>query len=256
LKGILTSILAIGCIAVLILGSQHWREKTSSIVEQTPAKSIGQQNDNTPSDPALNLAANFPEKSLAKLQEALEDKKPFTIHIVGSNALGEGPESWPILVKEKVEEAYGDIVKVTTEQYDLTSLQFVQQNKQKDIIDASPDMIIFEPFILKDNGEVTVEDSLQNLTTIMDDVKEANPETAFVIQPAHPLYNSTFYPNQKENLQQYAEENKIPYLDHWEKWPNLTDRQLLEYLSEDNNQPSPKGHKVWAEFVTDYLISK
>ncbi len=117
-------------------------------------------------------------------------------------------------------------------------------------------MIILEPFILKNNGEVSVEHSLKHLKTIMDKVKSANPETTFILQPPHPLYNAKHYPNQVEDLKEYAAENNIPYLDHWTAWFDQTKEEFKEDLSKDNSQPSNKGHKVWAEYLIDYLISQ
>ena len=77
-----------------------------------------------------------------------------------------------------------------------------------------------------------------------------------LIQPPHPLYQATYYPVQVEALEQYAEDNGIPYLNHWEAWPDQDSEEIKDYLSEDASEPSAKGHQVWAEYLIDYFIAK
>ena len=50
------------------------------------------------------------------------------------------------------------------------------------------------------------------------------------IQPPHPLYQATYYPVQVEALAQYAEDNDIPYLNHWEAWPDQDSKEIKDYL--------------------------
>ena len=59
-----------------------------------------------------------------------------------------------------------------------------------------------------------------------------------------------------EELQQFAEDNDIPYLNHWEAWPDQDSEEIKEYITEDSSQPSVKGHEVWAEYMIDYFIAK
>ena len=42
---------------------------------------------------------------------------------------------------------------------------------QADLVKEQPDLVLFEPFTLKDNGEVEIDDSLANVSSIMDAVK-------------------------------------------------------------------------------------
>lgn len=187
----------------------------------------------------------------------MAEGKPFKIQMVGSAALGEGSTSWPEILKAELQKEFGEsVIEASINSYDLNSLSFTSDNKQQEIIDAKPDLVILEPFILKDNGAVAIEDSLENTKNIMENVKSANPETTFIIQPAHPLYNSQYYPIQVQNLKAFAEDNNVTYLDHWTAWPEQDNQELKEYLSADNSQPNEKGHKVWAEYLVDYFISK
>jgi hypothetical protein len=117
-------------------------------------------------------------------------------------------------------------------------------------------LIIFEPFLLNDNGKVVIQDSLTNITKIMKDVKAKNPTTTFVLQPSYPLYGAKFYPLQMDGLKEYAKQNKIAYLDHWTSWPGTNNTELKNYLLPDMSAPNKKGNNVWEQFILDYLIHK
>ena len=47
----------------------------------------------------------------------------------------------------------------------LTSLAFVSEDKVTEVIEEQPDLVLFEPFTLKDNGLVTIDDSLENASS-------------------------------------------------------------------------------------------
>ncbi|GLB58992.1 SGNH/GDSL hydrolase family protein [Cytobacillus sp. NCCP-133] len=251
MRVVLTFLLAICCIAVIIAGSQHWNNRSFDL-RQNQIKEYGQGG----TDPLLNYASNWPKESYQQFENLLQKKKPFKIQIAGSAAMGKGEDSWPEMVEEELIKTYGKAVEVKINRYDLNSLEFIQQNKQKELIDSFANLILFEPFFLKNNGEIAIEDTLLSLDTIINEVKQANPKTVFVLQPAHPLFNANYYPLQVEELKQYAEDNKIPFLNHWKAWPDQQDESLIAYLSEDNNEPSKKGHQIWAEFITNYFINK
>lgn len=257
MKALIPAVLAVACIAVLIAGQVHWKDKISAATGSSveAPKEVEKTKTESLSDPIVNLAANWPEDSVKNFKEAIEEDKPFKIQIVGSTALGKGPDSWPEMVKAALLEAYGEErLEVSILSYDLNSLEFISQNKQDDLLESPANMIILEPFTLKNNGEVSIEHSFKHLKTIMDAVKRESPETTFLLQPPHPLYNAEHYPNQVAELKKYAAENNIPYLDHWTEWPDQTKEEFKEYLSKDNSQPSNKGHKIWAYFLMDYLI--
>ncbi|MBT2689210.1 SGNH/GDSL hydrolase family protein [Bacillus sp. ISL-47] len=259
MKAFFTTILAIGCVVILILGNLHWKEKTA-VIKPEAAESkteVADQETNTASAGILKLAANWPKESQELLKKRIEEKKPLKIHIVGSEALGEGANSWPELLKAELMEAYGEsTIDVKISSHDLNSLEYINEDTQQELIAEKADLVILEPFTLKDNGVVTIEDSLLNVDTIISDTKDSNPNLTFILQPPHPLYNATFYPVQVENLKQFAEQNNITYLDHWTAWPDQTSQEMKEYLSSNNSQPSEKGHEVWAEYLVEYFISK
>ncbi|KMY51053.1 SGNH/GDSL hydrolase family protein [Peribacillus loiseleuriae] len=155
-----------------------------------------------------------------------------------------------------MKETYGEMIQVAVLHYALTSTIFVQQEKQQDLLAANADMIILEPFTLNDNGEVSTENSLVNITTIVTHVCASKPSTTFILQPPYPLFNAKFYPRQIDALQTYAEDKKLPYLNHWQAWPDDHSKQLKVYLIEELSAPNEAGYHIWSSYVIDYLIAK
>ncbi|MCQ6274662.1 SGNH/GDSL hydrolase family protein [Bacillus sp. V3B] len=255
----LTSVtLVLACVALLFFGQIHWNEKTDVTAINDSTQDKAQENKATnPAllDHLLGYTVNWPAESVDTFQAKVADGKTFNIAFLGSNSLGEGESSWPQLVKGALEETYGDHIEVTTYRYNLTSHEYTNQNLQDELIEAQPDLVLFEPFTLKDNGLVTIDDSLRNVSSVMEAVEEEYPDSVFILQPPHPLYNATYYPIQVGELKKYAEAQGIVYLNHWEAWPDPATEEIKEYLEEDSSQPSAKGHELWAEVVIDYLIA-
>jgi lysophospholipase L1-like esterase len=259
MKRFLVTLLAIGCIVILVIGNKHWKEKTFVAAEKTqPAVSVEAEEPKVDDDAFMKLTANWPAAASEHYQQSLEEEdQPFTILLAGSNALGKGETAWSNILKEELEEAYGETVQVIVKSYDLTSKQFIDEDKVSELLAEQPDLTLLEPFTLMDNNQVTISISHQNIAEIASRLTEQNPEHVLMLQPPNPLYNPNYYHVQVEGLQEYAEKQEIPYLNHWTAWPDTNDNEIKEYITpvDGNTVPSEKGHQVWAEFLTDYFIA-
>ncbi|MGM0901311.1 MAG: SGNH/GDSL hydrolase family protein [Bacillota bacterium] len=259
MKRFLVTLLALGCIAVLIVGNKHWKEKTFVAVEKGKQE-IPLEVEEPQVDPEsfLKLTANWPAQAKETYQLALEDDRPFTILIAGSaDALGSDETAWSTIVKKELEQAYGDTVQVMVKSYDLTSKQFMAEDKLAEFIAEQPDVTLLEPFTLMDNGNVMISESHQTIEKIRTGLAEEKPEHVLLLQPPNPLYQANYYPVQVDALQKYAEKEDITYLDHWTAWPDPNSKDIQAYLTKDGQSitPSEKGHQAWAEFVLDYFVA-
>ena len=73
-------------------------------------------------------------------------------------------------------DAYGnDHIAIAIHTYDRTSKEFLANNDQLEIAAEKAQLIVFEPFLLNDNGKVAIGDSLNNLTKVIEDVKADKP---------------------------------------------------------------------------------
>src|SRR4051812_152129 len=172
MKKFISAILAIACGAILLFGQLHWNEKTN--VSTTNADALGETKGtnaggNTSSasiESLLSYTKNWPVESVNTFKANIQEGKPFKIAFLGSNAQGNEEESWPQIVQDALTESYGEHIAVTAYSYNLTSTEYLNQNLQTELIKEQPDLVIFEPFTLKDNGIVEIGHSLENVSSI------------------------------------------------------------------------------------------
>jgi len=262
MKNFLVVLLALGCGAILLTGYLHWQDKTTvsteRIEQQAESNEIVEKEKPTNTSDSLEmLAANWPEKAREQFKLALEEKEPFTILIAGSNALGYEEDGWSKNLKSQLEETYGDSVKVVVKSYDLTSVEFILQDKLNELVAEQPDLTLLEPFTLKDNGMVQFDDSHLHIKEIADGLMKANPNHVLLLQPPNPLHDATYYPVEVKALKDFAKEMDIPYLDHWTSWPDPDSDEILEYLTVENDTTTvnEKGHQLWGNYLQDYFIA-
>jgi hypothetical protein len=260
MKSLVTVLLGIACLTLLFFGNLHWQEKieragaTTVNKTQDIAKEISDKNDTNKQ--TLRYAMNWTEKEKQSLQTAITEDRPYHILIAGSMLLGQGDTSWPSLFKKEMTDAYGEnVITVVTKSYSNTTEEFVKTGKQEEFIDESADLIIWEPFTLTDNSVVDIEDSLDNILTVINDVKAKNSHTIFILQPPSPVYQPKLYKRQVEALNAFAKEHQIPFLNHWTNWPDASSEEVLTYLYSGTSTPNEEGHRVWAEFLVDRFIS-
>jgi lysophospholipase L1-like esterase len=259
MRAFFTTSIGLACLVLLILGNLHWQKK----IEVTGSGS-SQQTTNSEEgsevfaqvDPVLDYTTNWSEQEKTNFQTALSESRPYHILIVGSEQLGEGESSWPALFQKEMLATYGEnIISIQSTTYTETTTEFVESGKQADFITSQVDLIIWEPFILSDNAVVPIEATLENISSVINEVKESNPNTTFILQPPNPLYQPKLYKTQVEQLKAFAEAQEIPYLDHWTSWPDPMSEQIQEYLNE-YNQPNEQGHRVWADYLRGRFINQ
>jgi hypothetical protein len=205
----------------------------------------------------LIYTKNWPPESQKAFKKSISDHHPFKILFLGSESLGKDPDGWAYLTKQKLAETFGsNNLEIGINEYSQTSQNFVKENKQLEISQSNWDLILFEPFTLNDNGIVKTEDSLKNITTIIEDIKSKSPKTVFILQPPQPLYKATFYPIQVNELKKYAQSHGIVYLDHWTAWPNPSTEEIKNDLTGEHSLPNQNGNRIWSDFVLNYFVSK
>ncbi|MBS4212673.1 SGNH/GDSL hydrolase family protein [Neobacillus rhizophilus] len=278
MKKVIVALLGIIFIIVLYLGQSHWKQQiadTSANMKTdyyttlqkdykksrgtagnaaggaSSAATKGQQD-------LISLTKNWPSGAVERFKKTLADGSKFKILFVGSGAIGsEGDGTYP-LVKKSLVDAFGaKHIEVDLITYNSNSSQFLKEKKENEVAGVGADLIIYEPFILQNNGSaVGADKSLTDLSVVMKAVSAAKPETSYILQPSIPLYKAKNYPVQVAQLKDYAKKNGIAYLDHWTAWPDPNTEAIKEYLSPDQTGPSDKGVQVWSEALAGYLISK
>ncbi|MGG1397360.1 hypothetical protein ABE288_05945 [Bacillus salipaludis] len=249
MKNFLTVLLGIICVAVLFWGHSYYNQKIQAasnkgteISEGTDEEAVEQSID------IDDLTKNWPDKAVGRIKQTIKEKKKFKLLLVGNKSDAEIYKD----VKEKLTEAFGDHITVSIVSFNETSATFIQE---KDLADKKADLIVLEPFLLADNGVVAIDDTLKNVSKIIVQVDNSNPEAVFVLQPSFPLYQAKYYPIQVDELKKYAEKKDIPYLDHWSAWPDYQKEEIQDYLLSDQSGPNEKGIQVWSDYLLHYLMN-
>jgi Tfp pilus assembly protein PilX len=203
------------------------------------------------------MVGNLPEQLQKTIIKKIHNSETINVVAMGSESTSPESTGWPALLNEELNSAYGE----STFEVEVVSfgkknsMEVVNEWLYETIYDMDPDILLFEPFMLRDNGTVRIEHTLENITTMINNIKSELPETTIFLQPSHPIYLATFYPIEIAELEKYAEQNDYLYLDHWTAWPDHQSEEITSYITEDSNSPTEKGHEVWAEYLSEYFIA-
>ncbi|MCR8850366.1 hypothetical protein NQ095_18265 [Rossellomorea sp. SC111] len=272
MKKFLLIILAIMTISTVIGGKYHWNQKVSAVqgkVSETEQKSKVISEEELKSienqkverarekDRLLKLdKVNFLPKELhPAFQKAIEESRPVHLMITGSSSTSQKDGAWPELLERQLVDTYGEsLIHVTIKEIDgKTSQQVVKENLYNDMVKMKPDILLLEPFLLYDNGEIKMSERLKNISKIIQSFKKANPDLITLLQPANSIYGATYYPNEEKDLERYAKQNDYIYMDHWKAWPDYNKKEIEEYLTE-KNVPNEKGNEMWAAYLKKYFV--
>jgi hypothetical protein len=255
MKRLLLALLAIGGITFLAFGYMSWQDKTSISSTNNQRSDSEETKVEGESNSEKTFYSNWPEEAQADYKEAKENGEAYKVAIVGSTALGKGENGWSEQVKGELLETGSGTVEVEIFQFDTISIDFIYGTDMGEVVDYAPDMVLYEPFSLNDNSVgVLVQDNHDSIEIFLRNLKEANEDVVLLLQPTHPLFGATYYPLQVEDLKAFAEEKGFTYLDHWEAWPE--DESLNDLVSEGKDVPNEEGHKLWADYLTDYFIAE
>ncbi|MEZ7792254.1 hypothetical protein CHH57_18740 [Niallia circulans] len=266
MKAIILSILSIILVAILVIGNIHWNNREDRPLSNThPTKDANGEVENKKNedqyfslDDYMSFAKSWPESAQKVLEEKLTEKQPFHILLVGSDEIGDQELGLITPLQEALASKYDKYVTIDSITYEETSSDYVNNNEYESIIEQKPDMVIWEPFLLNDNGVVDISTTLLNVNQVINETKDVLPDVTFVLMPAHPLYNAGLYPMQVSDLKKFAESKEIPYWNHWEAWPESNDLKLKDYYVElgDRSQANEQGFKVWSSYLSKKLISE
>ena len=260
---------------VIIVGNIHWNQKISaqaeqvvkrdtsviveeavevepeSIIEKTPEQTEQEKKE-------LELARyiqNLPPELRTKITEASMNGKSLNLVIYGSESSSTEKGAWPDLLNQQLIKTYGEKLfnlKILSEG-DKTTVEVIKTNSYEKVNELKPDIIIFEPFMISDNsGKISMKNRIGYIQRIVNSWKEKNEQVTVLIQPSNPIYSATYFPKQVEEIKNFAKQNNITYIDHWENWPDEKNQKIKEYLT-TSNLPNKLGHKTWAEYLAQYF---
>ena len=194
---------------------------------------------------------NAPNGIAERYQKKKEAGEALTLTLVGSDLTSAEQGSWAKLFTDKMMALYGKDISITTTSFGVqTSLKFPKEQSYKDLIKQKSDIVLIEPVLLNDNNEIVpMKDTLYVLDQMITAIKAANPEAIILLQPPNPIYKPQKYAEQVKGLEKYASENEIPYVNHWDAWPDVNSEDIKQYVAE--LKPNEKGNTTWADYIFD-----
>lgn len=244
-------------IAAISAGKVYWNDKVSKQSVSRPTKVEASSDASNAEATWKEHAQNLPKSIKTKLQKAEQTKTPLKLVIVGSAPHEEVKATWGKLLKKKIEDTYGSsLIQVEVREYkDMTTLQFIKSDTYKEIAKGSPDVLLFEPFLLNDNGVVGIENTLDNVDIILTYLKHQNEQLVTILQPSAPVYKANNYPSDAKALEEFAKENDYEYINHWKAWPDYQSEKISAYLTQAPGQPNDKGEQLWAQYLEQYFTN-
>ncbi|MFC7365203.1 MULTISPECIES: hypothetical protein [Bhargavaea] len=270
-KGLVTVLVLIACIALLAFSYLSWNAKVKEagaepvnrpIKQEQPADETDQAEGSTedkksedkaagPSpDELTGLTANLPESTVEMLMSRLGEGKTVQLLAVGSSSF-EAPANQ---LADALSEAYDGWIETDVQTFDGTSEAFMDESFGDIDWDKGYDLVIYEPFTLNNNGLVVIEDEQEDALEVRRQALEEVEDAAFFITPPQPIHEPQYYLTQINSLHQFVESRDIPFIDHWDQWPDVDSDDMLEYVN-DQYEPTDQGVEAWAESLKSYFIA-
>lgn len=258
---LLAVLLAISCTSFIVVGHLYWQKKIDATVRQAITEATESSQGQAAHEEETKLMAyakKLPAEVQAKIKRAIETNRPLRLVIAGSEATSASKDGWPALLEQQLDATYGSkVFQVIVKEYKgMTTKQAIDQNIAEQLIEEKPDILLWEPFLLNNNGVIDINDTLAHIDTMIKTITAALPDVTVMLQPPNPIYNATYYPEQVKQFQAFAKEKGYIYIDHWQAWPDYKSEELNKYVDPNTDLPTKDGQKCWADYLAGYFIAK
>lgn len=261
-KGLFILIFSAVCGLLIVFSYLAWKENLESVARPVERVEAAEEQESDEEEPAEEVTETSVDESWLQLtsnmdpevQNVFEARKKegekIQFLILASDLVDMGTPTMSNLVTEKLLAAYGADIEITKQTFNENSITITEN----DLVDYEGgfDVVLFEPFTLKNNGEVDIETEHAHITSIVNEFRDQVEDVAIVFTPSNPIYNATYYPVQVDALLTFLNENDYPVIEHWQNWPDPKDELIKEYL-DDNSRPNSKGAEAWANAVIAYF---
>ena len=255
------------CVTVLFISYSIWKDKLEAASggneasAAPPSESADTENTSESSKTEDDIGLTVTD--LQQLTEAMDGPvrqmfydrhgagESVRLLILGSVAMDAGEPGYSELLTEAIESAYGEFVQVETMSFDGTSLAFMASGEE--VPDA--DVLLLEPFTLNNNGEVLIETEHEHIRELLANMRTEVDDAVLVLHPPQPIYGARFYTRQVSALKEFASFYNYSYVDHWQAWPETSNIELKDFLTESDS-PNSSGAEVWANELIAYFTAE
>lgn len=274
---LITVFVVIGCITTLFASYTIYQSRIESITnpthnasdkEKPKDKEISKENrtsgkendqlksDSLPAEDITSLTANMSEEAKSVVTSRLESGDKIQLLMIGSSSIEQGSPGYGELLTTDLSEAYGGWIKTTTVTFDGNTSELVAA-LDGELIDWSNDydVVLLEGMNLSNNGEVIVEDSIEDIEIINNRMKQNVTDAVLLVHPSQPLASAQFYPKEVESFKSYLTSRGYTFINHWMEWPIGNVDEMNTYLT-DESLPNDKGAALWASALSTFFTGK
>ncbi|WP_096437137.1 SGNH/GDSL hydrolase family protein [Alteribacter populi] len=274
MKKLIFASLIIFSIGVIIFGKLYYEQRLDAISIEAQESALTSEQDTEKDEESdesfeqleeiseeldiASLTKPMPNELSEKVVTSYENSETLNLVAFGSGTLvdfhNEGLTPWPELFQEDMNQYFGDLFEVQTEDYgEMTSLDFVRDGHHEEVAELQADIYIIEPFIWNDNGKVMNEHTVAHLRMMIEAIERVDDDSYIIVQPSQPYFEANNYLTQIDDVRDFARSEGYDYIDHWLDWPDTNDEELLSYL-EEHNLPNQEGHQIWGDSITKWFI--
>jgi len=189
---------------------------------------------------------------LTEVFQHLEKGQKQTIVLYGTSLTIDG--EWAKAMNSWFHETYPDQVIFVNSGQGGANSDFGFKNVEKRVLEHRPNLVVLE-FSYNDaiDNLLTAEQAWNNLDKMVSCMREQNPKVAIVLQIMNVGWDPN--PNQlpfsrridlekfNENYRRYAQEQKLPLIDHYPNWLRLKEQENKTYRAylPDGSHPTPEA---------------
>ncbi|MGN1401824.1 MAG: SGNH/GDSL hydrolase family protein [Bacillus sp. (in: firmicutes)] len=244
------------CVAILLSGYMHWNVKLGNkalvFIKNTSTETLHKRQDMEFSSYILN----WPNENQQIFLEKLHAHKPYQISLLISGNMNNEHYSLADHLSEEIQKTFGETVSMNTVVHRTSSSGFIQEDGLAAVLNTNPDMVLIEPFSKMDNEVLPSGQAVDNLDTILNELRAANPDVGLAIIEPVPWPSAINYPREVADIREFAEHEGIPYIAHWDQWPPDDEKALDSLWDGANGRPTELGYEIWSEQVRNYLIGE
>ncbi|MFD1929270.1 SGNH/GDSL hydrolase family protein [Sporosarcina siberiensis] len=273
-KVLFAYIVLIGCILLLVGGYSQWKDKLSSFQRERPTQTVVsaapvtevEQKETVEEEEAAvepmdsvrlqKLTANQDESVRALFQKRLDSSEKVDFLMIGSTSMDYGDSGYAERLQVALGETYAEFITFHKISFDGTSSEFMKEIEEERItLDGDYDVVLMEPFTLRNNGKVIIEKEHAHIKTVRGQLSGFVEDSVLILQPPNPIYKMQYYETQVRALNTFAGAQGIPYINHWLDWP-AKDSADLPLLLGENSMPNSDGAELWANALIGYFIAE
>lgn len=248
------------CGVILVFSYLSWKEKLASAGKtalQVVTTPLPEETAEESAEPADTVAEIDVETLTAEMDpqvqqlfiNRMEQGETVQMLVLGSESMEAGAPGYGELLKSAIETSYDGFAEVELMSFEGTSEEFLMSRPQ---LTGGYDVVLMEPFTLKNNGRVEIELEQQHIENVFGRILTRVDDAVLVLHPPQPIYGAQFYRTQVTALEEFAAMRNYAYIDHWEQWPSTEDLTLKDYLTEDSD-PNNTGAETWADALIAYF---